>query len=721
MRRWLTALAPVSITVIDCREFQAWLSVTVEAAPGRAYLPVSVSVPDGVRAKIPVSIAVHEGIRAQIPVSVDVRVGRMPLVLPVTVWSYERTYEFVEPELPVSIDVLALPPRIISQASLPVTLAIAARVTGWAEVMVTVSASAAPLPPGSITGGGAGGGVNPGLGIAAGLWRVEIMLGGADVTPEIIGDIRIEAGEDAARIADLAISRRILPDSLANLPLIVSLRPPEGEERYRLFTGVIDTARYESARSAVKLTATDGLRDKMDAMPNAAIDALIGGAWSENIFNAEASIGWQRAMDLLSTTAKSLSLTASGQPRVTSWNALPGIDYPAGQVEDGSLVVEAGRGLSAARKLVFSYRYSVRAAAHYSLSHSLLKPGQSFGNFIAWGNWLLPVGVVEDAISSTGASIRNITYALTPPSGAYGTGTGGNFGHVFSWTNREGLALGVSGTLLVPFSRAVTVKYEREFTVVGQSGKKPEVTEICMTAAEQDENAWEERSWLASADKNQSLRPVEDFAGIYRPTGTGGGTGIITGGSTGGGSGSGGTGIITGGGTGGATGSAAAPAPAKASRGTTFDDARAAFAAAFRQVARAHLADARAGGRQISFTVPLDPAIDLGKGITVSDGRVSASGVISGLTFLLSPESGRAVAEITALAAPAVTGITVSAAGDISAPVITDQRVPDSIYRSAARFTYDHDPQSESVGKAACTLPELPESATADIEAIVRI
>ena len=82
----------------------------------------------------------------------------------------------------------------------------------------------------------------------------------------------------------------------------------------RLFTGVIDTPRYDPGSNLLALTCTDDKQNRVAALPREVIDTLIGGRYTEAVQGAILD-GWDYAQARLSTVAASLDISASGGMR----------------------------------------------------------------------------------------------------------------------------------------------------------------------------------------------------------------------------------------------------------------------------------------------------------------------------------------------------------------------------------------------------------------------
>ncbi len=260
---------------------------------------------------------------------------------------------------------------------------------------------------------------------AAGIWTTIVTIAGVDVTESIFGNIVISAEEDSARVADLTIAPASTSFTVAawvgkavtiDIAAMHTGSPTSVE---RLFTGIIDTPVLDLAGRRIGLRCTDDLQGVVEAMDAAAIDAAIpDGYYSPAIFDPAAR-GWSRAQDRLSTVPASLDLTPARALRLTDWEAktLADLAFTDAHLLDGSPSVA----IAGAHQLVnvvdvdFGYRFPRVKAECFSVGYSYVNE-TNIADFAAALSWFLQRSAVVSAIEGAGATVESIAYTPLPSS-----------------------------------------------------------------------------------------------------------------------------------------------------------------------------------------------------------------------------------------------------------------------------------------------------------------
>ena len=125
-----------------------------------------------------------------------------------------------------------------------------------------------------------------GVGARAGIWTVIVTIDGVDQTARVIGDLRIDAEEGAARIADLTIrppdGQVVTVAAWVGKSITIDIADQSSgspTDIQRLFSGLIDTPALDLETRTIALRCTDNLQNLVAALDNAAIDALTPGGW----------------------------------------------------------------------------------------------------------------------------------------------------------------------------------------------------------------------------------------------------------------------------------------------------------------------------------------------------------------------------------------------------------------------------------------------------------
>ncbi len=454
---------------------------------------------------------------------------------------------------------------------------------------------------------------------SAGIWTIIVTIAGVDVTARIVGDIRIDAEEDSARVADLTIAPASTSFTVAawvGKPITIDIAAmhtgsPTSVER--LFTGIIDTPVLDLAGRRIGLRCTDDLQGVVEAMDAAAIDAAIpDGYYSPAIFDPAAR-GWSRAQDRLSTVPASLDLTPAGALRLTAWEPsfAPDLAFTAAHLLDGSLSVSiaGAHDLTNSIAIDFGYRFPRVKAETYAVGYSYVSAG-TISDFSAALSWFLQRAAVESAIKSAGAKIVAISYTPLPSSG------------VGSWIPSPydaELCMGFTATVTFDYGQtieerhAITVYAPNSIAAVGTrsdrlSGALEGVYPPIVAA---------ETSMLLYGNAISSIPPQDTAAGVIGQT-------------------------------------------VAAEVTLTPDSDRAAADAAMETLIAIAKTKIWASHRHntVAASVALNPSIDVDKTISITAPGVTAKGKCRSLTHRLSPETGQATTDFAiALCSVAGTGV----------------------------------------------------------------
>ena len=265
-----------------------------------------------------------------------------------------------------------------------------------------------------------------GSGSAAGVWSAIVNIDGADQSARIVGDIRVDAEEDAARIAEITIQ----PTTGTTFTIagwvgksvtidVADVASGSPTNVTRLFTGIIDTPTLDLIHGTIGLRCTDNLQGTLEAMSNSAIDAAIPSGYASPVIFDPAARGWARSQDRISTLPSSLDMTPAAALRVTSWTpkVTPDFYFTSAHLLDGTPSVS----LASRNQMVnqvdidFGYRFPRVKAEGHNLSYSYVNAG-TISSYAAALNWFLQRAAVEQAIKAAGGTIESISYTALPGS-----------------------------------------------------------------------------------------------------------------------------------------------------------------------------------------------------------------------------------------------------------------------------------------------------------------
>lgn len=250
------------------------------------------------------------------------------------------------------------------------------------------------------------------------VWTLRLMVGGLNLTPMLTGTVTVDREEGAAGIAgiDLFIAPGVAvvpPDWKGRAVSIDYISTSQGETiEARKFTGQISRADWNPVNRILTCECSDQLQQRVEGMTIAAIDALVGGRWSEDLFEpVEGRSHWDYARERMSTRTASLDCSAYGDLRVTSWYATaphfvfgPGTTlYQQIDLQQSDLEATTNR-----VEIEFSYRYPRlwQLNEGYSWTHVNAGGGQSgFCNWRVWATELPDTDMIASAVSGSGQQL----------------------------------------------------------------------------------------------------------------------------------------------------------------------------------------------------------------------------------------------------------------------------------------------------------------------------
>ncbi len=250
------------------------------------------------------------------------------------------------------------------------------------------------------------------------VWTLRLMVGGLNLTPMLTGSVTVDREEGAAGIAgfDLYIAPgvAVVPPDWKGRPVTIDyISTTQGETtEARSYTGQISRADWNPVNRILTCECSDQLQQRVEGMAIAAIDALVGGRWSEDLFEpVEGRSHWDYARERLSTRTASLDCSAYGDLRVTSWYATaphfvfgPGTTlYQQIDLQQSDLEATTNR-----VEIEFSYRYPRlwQLNEGYSWTHVNAGGGQSgFCNWRVWATELPSTEMIADSVSESGQQL----------------------------------------------------------------------------------------------------------------------------------------------------------------------------------------------------------------------------------------------------------------------------------------------------------------------------
>lgn len=348
-------------------------------------------------------------------------------------------------------------------------------------------------------------------------WTIQVLLAGVDVTDQLTGSLRIERPEDGDTVASFALWLGNDPVDVASytgravsIDFIVAGDP---EVVSRRFTGALVQPDFNVVSRVLSCEATTRLTDTVEAMELAAIDALVGGLWSDDVFEEVAGRSrWDYAQERLSTRAASLNADSYGAPRLTQWS-------PANvswTLEPGSTVYESmDVGLATLTESVnvveveLDYRYSRyrQRNQNYSWVHPGTGGNMSIDGFIAWksnSTELPDIEMVAAAVDAAGWYLASAIWSRLP--GDITTGPGS------PWYNKHlDLLLGATFRASVRWTQRAVEGYRLRLEVsdaVAEVGEVIKRDRVVLDTDTEADRLWEETRTVLNDEGVPENQPI---------------------------------------------------------------------------------------------------------------------------------------------------------------------------------------------------------------------
>ncbi|QIE86142.1 hypothetical protein [Pseudomonas nitroreducens] len=276
-------------------------------------------------------------------------------------------------------------------------------------------------------------------------WSVSVLVDGIQVAARLTGRMQIDREEGAAAVSTFSLfyppELQVATD-LASLPVSIDFISETGgvTTQSRRFTGIVVEPRWSAVNRVMEITCSDNLQQRVEAMDVAAIDTLVGGYWSADVFEAvEGRSRWEYAGERLSTLPASLDASAFGVIRVSSWYAkAPTLIFQPGSTLYQSVSVELAQAQNATNRIELDvdYRYSRlwQRNDHYGWAHPGAGGHEGIQGFCSWRSEstdLPDVAMIEQATEGAGMKLL--------PGSAYGrvpASSGDPCGNGQPWINR---------------------------------------------------------------------------------------------------------------------------------------------------------------------------------------------------------------------------------------------------------------------------------------------
>lgn len=157
--------------------------------------------------------------------------------------------------------------------------------------------------------------------------RASVRLNGVNVTSSLTGQVRVEAEEGQARIAQFTIvvdSGAVDLTTWIGTEVIIDHDTMTGSTvilRERLFTGIVDVPKIDIQTGQVTFHCTDDLQTVIDALSRDEIDELTPDAVYSDPINGKDKRGFEYMTIRVDSLTASFDLDPMRAPRLTSWDA----------------------------------------------------------------------------------------------------------------------------------------------------------------------------------------------------------------------------------------------------------------------------------------------------------------------------------------------------------------------------------------------------------------
>ncbi|RYJ63251.1 hypothetical protein [Pseudomonas songnenensis] len=298
------------------------------------------------------------------------------------------------------------------------------------------------------------------------VWALRVLVGGVNLTAQLTGTVTVDREEGAAGIAgfDLYIAPGVAvvpPDWKGRAVTIDYISTSQGATtEARRYTGQISIANWNPISRVLTCECSDQLQQRVEGMTVEAINALVGGYWSADVFEeVEGRSHWDYARERLGTRPVSLDCSPLGDMRVTSWYAgAPAFVFGEGTVLYRTLDLQQSDLSRTTNRIEieFSYRYS--RLWQRNQTYSWIVPAGSFCNWREDSHELPTIEMVQEALTGSGQAIVSESYVTAPLSDPDPCGTG------IAWVNQfDNLVIGTGITGGRRWVQTVTESYTLTF------------------------------------------------------------------------------------------------------------------------------------------------------------------------------------------------------------------------------------------------------------------
>lgn len=332
-------------------------------------------------------------------------------------------------------------------------------------------------------------------------WSARVIIGGVDLSSRLGGALKIDAEEDAARIASFSLT----PVSAAQLAALegatvsidITVTGGGYSATRRRFTGVVESAKFSAAMRVADVICRDGYQDRIrSASGESAVRALFGGletvspkivAWNDDEPDAAGYFA-----GALATVPGATFIDGAGAWRIAAWNiGAPARIYTAADMFDPGPVVETARRGELPSSVVATLTHRFPRLHNVELPLNWEEPDRV--NYVTRGILSPMKSMVAQALENLGDWVIKGTALLESPlPGSYPVASG-IAGATFYIVTHEAAPLMIRTLSAVAYRRWYQ-EIERRFQVTvslgGLSGRDESVSRAIKS--EFDASRWED-------------------------------------------------------------------------------------------------------------------------------------------------------------------------------------------------------------------------------------
>lgn len=330
-------------------------------------------------------------------------------------------------------------------------------------------------------------------------WSVFVVVGGADVSHRLSGELKIAAAEDGARAAWLELSP-LTPGQLdafdsAPVTIDVTISGAGYLATRRRFSGVVRRVEFDAAQRLARLECRDRYQETIRAAGSAAaVQSLLGGlatisdkvaAWDDGTPDP---VGYFRM--LLGTVPGATYIDGSGQWRVVKWDiGSPSVSYGDTDVfSDGlSLIRPTREDMPASVVATLTHEYYRLHNAELVLNWS----GPAYVNYVTRGIPHTSKAMVVDALAGLGDwSVRGEPVLVSPTPGGHPVWANGQTVYYLgNYQTAEGLIDEMQATVYRRWYQQVIRRYTVTVDVGGKSDRDESINH--QIKSQFDADGWE--------------------------------------------------------------------------------------------------------------------------------------------------------------------------------------------------------------------------------------